>query len=157
MITERVGDLLAQADLTHIAHQANLYHAFGAGLARAIAETHPYAEAADARTPHGDPAKLGTYSAGVDPAAVGPIVINLYSQHRDDGAGNHTDYDALRAALTALEGELRGHPGARLGLPYYLGCGIAGGSWAKVYGVVEAVFARSPVDVVVVRLPETLN
>lgn len=159
MITERVGDLLTEPDLTHIAHQANLFHTFGAGLALQIARKYPYALAADKQTPYGDPAKLGTYSYGVS-GDDRPNVVNLYSQAvfaHDVRGGDVTDYVALRKALTALETYTRpASRVARLGVPYGLGCGLAGGSWPKVYGILEAVFGTSPVLVVVVRRPEDL-
>lgn len=150
MITERVGNLLEENDLTHIAHQANLYHSFGAGLAAAIRTRYPYALEADQQTPYGDAAKLGTYSRG-DGGCGDPTVVNLYAQR-----GEKTDYKALRAAVTSLEKDLRRHAGSalRLGIPYRLGCGLGGGSWPKVYGILEAVFGKSPVDVVIVKLPE---
>jgi hypothetical protein len=43
MITYRIGNLLEEPDLTHIAHQCNLYHNFGAGLAAQIAKKWPRA------------------------------------------------------------------------------------------------------------------
>lgn len=153
MITERIGDLLTEAGLTHVAHQANLYHTFGAGLAAQIAVTWPHAHRADKRTAYGDEAKLGTYSVGDGR----PVVVNLYSQRGERVDGVQTDYGALRRALVALEDELRTPAWRvmpRLGVPYRLGCGLAGGSWPKVYGILEAVFGKSPVAVVVVRRPE---
>lgn len=153
MITERIGDLLTARDLTHVAHQANLYHTFGAGLAAQISVTWAHAIRADKRTAYGDEAKLGTYSLSDGR----PVVVNLYSQRGDRVDGAQTDYAALRRALTTLEEELNverafGEP-VLLGVPYRLGCGLAGGSWPKVYGVLAAVFGPSPVSLVVVKLP----
>ena len=151
MITERIGDLLTEPDLTHIAHQANLFHCFGAGLALQIARLFPYAEEADLRTPFGDDRKLGTYSVGVS-GDDRPNVVNLYTQ---DGFGpGSTDLAAMREALENLHDFLLlGDRIACLGLPYRLGCGLAGGSWPKVYGVIEAVFGSSTMGVVIVKLP----
>lgn len=153
MITERVGDLLTEADLTHVAHQANLYHTFGAGLARQISLQYPYAEVADRRSAYGAQVKLGTFSVG---EGDGPTVLNLYSQRgSEDGYSEClTDYEALRVVLTAVRAYLRDVPGARLGVPYRLGCGLAGGSWPRVYGLLETIFGDAKVDVVVVRRPE---
>ncbi len=150
MITERSGDLLEQLDLTHIAHQANLYHTFGAGLAAAIGELWPHAAAVDCLTPYGNDSKLGTYSLADEQS---PAVVNLYSQ-RGWRPGPLTDYVALETALRALERSLRDRAGARVGLPYKLGCGIAGGDWTRVREVIDAVFAKSPVEVVICTRPE---
>ena len=149
MIRERTGDLLTEKDLTHIAHQANLYHTFGAGLALQIARKFPYAENADKKTKHGFLGKLGCFSVG---SGDGPTVLNLYTQ---EGMGTH--YHAMRCAMDGVEDFLRsGAPKVRLGIPYRLGCGLAGGSWPRVYGIIEAVFGKSSVEVVIVRLPEDL-
>lgn len=152
MITLRVGDLLQQPDLTHIAHQANLYHTFGAGLAAEIGRLWPHAAEADCRTPYGAEAKLGTYSL----ADGAPAVVNLYSQSAWR-PGPLTDYVALETALRALERSLRDRAGVRVGLPHRLGCGIAGGDWARVREVIDAVFEASPVEVVICARPEDLR
>lgn len=152
MITEREGDLLQQPDLTHVAHQANLYHTFGAGLAAEIDKLWPHAAEADCRTPYGSEAKLGTYSL----ADGAPAVVNLYSQ-RPWRPGPLTDYAALETALRALERSLRDRAGARVGLPHRLGCGIAGGDWARVREVIDVVFEASPVEVVICARPEDLR
>lgn len=153
MISARVGDLLAQDDITHIAHQVNLYHTFGAGLAAQIARRFPYAEIADNDTDFANNAKIGTFSIG---RGVGLTVINLYTQRSpEDGyAECLTDYNSMRVALRGVEEYLRdGKDTVRLGLPHGLGCGLAGGSWPKVYGIIKEFFAESPVDVVIVKLP----
>lgn len=149
MITERIGDLLDQKDLTHIAHQANLGHTFGAGLALQIGRRFPYATDADRGTPLNDRRKLGTYSIGVSPDGDGPNIVNLYSQD-----GWSTDYSALHEALTNLEEFLRPSDRvAALGLPRGLGCGIANGSWERVRRIIDSVFAESSVRVVICELP----
>ena len=156
MISEREGDLLDQTDLEFIAHQANLRHTFGAGIAIQIARRYPYSMAADAATEYDDKKKLGTYSICVSPDGKGPNVVNLYSQN-GMGPGS-TDYAALRLALTRLEDFMRPSARvARLGLPYRLGCGLAGGSWPKVYGIIHDVFDKSPVDVVIVTRPQDVE
>lgn len=154
MIEERTGDLLLQKDLTHIAHQANLYHNFGAGLAAAIAAKFPSAPYVDRKTPLGDEGKLGTYSVGL--GAGHPAIINLYTQR-----GMHaTDYDAMRRALMALEMNLRMvfryNIHLKLGLPYRLGCGIADGDWREVSEIIHHVFSGSPIEVVICARPEDL-
>lgn len=155
MITERTGDLLAQTDLTHIAHQANLYRVMGAGIAAKIAAKFPSAEYADNETGHGDYNKLGTFSVGLGLGH--PAIINLYSQRGIGGNFCQTDYNALKAALTTLEAALRMvlryEPNVKLGLPHGLGCGLAGGDWELVRGIIESVFEESPVAVVIVQLP----
>lgn len=148
MITHRTGNLLEQPDLTHIAHQCNLYHTFGAGLAKQIAEKFPRALMADKATKYGDSAKLGTYSYSFGV----PDIINLYCQV---GFGPEaTDYKAMQKAMEDLESllKLQKIP-SKLGLPFYLGCGLAGGNWDTVLEIIRKVFKASPIECVIVRLP----
>lgn len=152
MIEHREGDLLEQADVTHIAHQANLWHAFGSGLALAIKKKFPKAYEADLQTGKGDPAKLGSWSVALLPG--GRHVVNLYAQVGISGKHRTTSYDAMDKGLRELEAALAGFsPVARLGIPYGMGCGLAGGSWKVVGAIVEDAFAKSPLEVVVCRLP----
>ncbi len=163
MITERVGDLLEQKDLTHIAHQCNLFHCFGGGLAAQIKKKYPRAAKVDKmRTAYGDANKLGTYTVA-EPQSGVSFIINLYTQGPvsedfDDRNEVLTDYRAMRKALKTLEKGLRLYQDKEvlLGLPWGLGCGIAGGSWPKVYGIIEDVFGKSPVEVVICRRAEDL-
>lgn len=148
MITQRAGDLLEQSDLTHIAHQANLCHTFGAGLAAAIAKKFPSAPYADKKTEYGDESKLGEYTIGLGLGH--PAIVNIYSQ-RGFGAGS-TDYQAMERALRTLEANLRmvhRYKAVKLGLPFKLGCGLAGGDWSRVHRIIEDVFINSPIEVVI--------
>lgn len=156
MITEREGSIFEQDDLTHIAHQANLYHTFGAGIAAEIKRRYPYAFQADKATNCGDEEKLGTFSAGMPPTGGGPapVVVNLYSQ-RGLGARVSTDYVAMRRAMYLLRDwlELLKRP-VVLGLPHGIGCGLARGDWKRVAPIIGDVWGnRTNIRTVVCRLP----
>jgi len=62
----------------------------------------------------------------------------------------------METALRALERSLRDSSGSRVGLPYKLGCGIAGGEWERVRAIIDAVFAKSPVEAVICTRLEDL-
>lgn len=153
MIEHRTGDLLIQPDLTHLVHQANLYHTFGAGIALAIKKKYPEAYRADCLTTKGDKSKLGSWSVG-KPAS-GPYVLNLYSQVGIGSKDRQTSYDALDTGLRSIELALRStDEEVVLGMPHCLGCGLANGRWPVVQAIVSDVFRGSPVRVVICRLPE---
>lgn len=146
MISHRNGDLLEQTDLTHIAHQSNLCHVMGAGIAKAIADKWPRALEADKATAKGDKRKLGTFSFSTGK----PVIINLYSQNQF-GSGS-TDYFAMKTALESLKERISPIPGAKLGLPYGMGCGLAGGNWSTVSKIIEDVFGQADFECVIVKL-----
>ncbi len=170
MIEERRGDIFEQADLTHIAHQVNLFHTFGSGIAKEIKERFPYAYEADCATRHGDRQKLGLYKMayhkddiwnwvpGFKPVTTKfPVIINVYSQDGIGGQDRQTNYAAMGAALLQLERELQAMASmgnaSKLGIPHNIGCGLANGEWTVVRPIIESAFAKSPITVVVCRKP----
>lgn len=62
-----------------------------------------------------------------------------------------TDYDALRSCLQSLKdtvthsNETKNH--TSIAIPYGIGCGLAGGDWAIVEGMIEEVLGGCEVTV----------
>lgn len=165
MIEHRVGDLLSEPDINVIAHQANLFHTFGGGIARVIKDKFPKAYEADCATVlgiAGEPyhtknlAKLGTYSsAKVDDQRT---IVNCYSQTGMGATDRNTSYNDILIIFKTLEEKVRTwndkNPSNQkvIGVPYKYGCGLAGGSWRIVLAIFEEVFKNSSVKLVIVRL-----
>lgn len=149
-ITHRSGNLLEQPDIDVIVHQANLYHTFGAGIAKAIKEKFPRAYEADLMTRKGTTTKLGNFSIGItDPTK--PVVVNLYSQR----GMSLTSYDAMAEGLGRLALILSNLPSVkRVGFPYGMGCGLADGNWEIVKTIIEQAFKDTDFEIVIVKLPE---
>lgn len=161
MITEVVGNLLETDKCQVIVHQANLFHTFGAGIARAIGEKFPEAFEADKKTKHGDTGKLGTFSVAKITDSKGTsikYIINLYSQSGLGGKDRQTTYDAMVNGLTLLRERLtsRGLT-MTVGIPFQLGCGLANGDWTIVRAIIESVFGKSTVPVIIYTLPELVK
>lgn len=147
-IEYRVGNLLEQSDLTHLAHQANLFHTFGSGIAKAIKDKYPRAFEADLLTARGNKYKLGSWSVSKGT----PTIFNLYSQIGIGSDDRKTSYDQLDIVLRALEAHLRKEDDVMLGLPHFLGCGLANGDWKIVNAMIESIYQGSSVKVVICRL-----
>lgn len=158
MITEIVGNLLETDKCQVIVHQANLFHTFGAGIARAIRDKFPEAFAADEATSHGETSKLGTYSVGkiTNPRGTSiKFIVNLYSQNGIGGQDRQTSYDAMVVGLTKLRDRLEARRDTlTLGIPFQLGCGLANGNWTIVRAIIESIFATSRIPVIIYTLPE---
>jgi len=158
MITHIVGNLLDTDKCNVIVHQANLFHTFGGGIAKAIREKFPEAYAADKQTPHGDKAKLGTFSIGRISDKKGTsieYIINMYSQDGIGGRDRNTRYDNMVDALNKLKNQLEAKPKRfTLGIPFQLGCGLASGSWLIVSAIIYDIFGQSNVPVYIYYLPE---
>lgn len=130
------GDLL-KADVDIIGHQVNCRGVMGAGIALQLRQKYSglydhYKEYL-ATTPR----PLGTISLYHEQGK--PSVANIYGQ---DGYGRdkrYTDYDALESALWELAYIADVH-GMTVGLPYGIGCGLAGGDWEIVYEIIQDIF-----------------
>lgn len=132
------GDLL-RSDCNVIIHQANCFATMGAGIAKQIKSRYPKAYDADKMysVPVGSRERLGGYSL----ATVGDkVIVNMYSQYHY-GRGKQTDYGAMKKALTNILIDVthRGMSDIKIGMPYGIGCGLAGGDWKIVENIIREV------------------
>lgn len=157
------GDLL-EGGFDAIVHQANCFRRMRSGVAKAITDMYPEVRTVDTDFPteEGEP-RLGHCSlAFVEHSITGkPLVVgNLYGQlyygHGYDRV--YTVYDKLKSALIQFVGSLKTvYPDKekmKIGIPYGMGCGLAGGDWQIVYGIIEEVALANPdIGFIVVQLP----
>lgn len=148
MITKTIkGNLLDAFDRGYvdvIAHQCNCFCNMGSGIAPQIAKRYPNVSKADQKTREGDASKLGTFTkAWVNHGHSKGIVYNLYGQFRYGGQRMQTNYDALAAALKAMQNDLikLGKADCIVGLPL-IGCGLGGGDWEVVSEIINEVFTN---------------
>lgn len=132
MIIEIEGDLL-ESDCNVIGHCCNCFHTMGAGIALQIKKKFPLAYDVDAKTPYGDREKMGTNSQIF---CNGKFVVNMYAQYQY-GYGNHFHLPSFKLCLERMLNDF----GAvnKIGLPYMIGCGLAGGNWEETKKVIEEV------------------
>ena len=133
----KIGDLL-KSDAPAIIHQCNCFHTMGGGIAAQLAHKYPEVYEADLKTPYGEREKLGDFSFAEIKDSKLKYVINLYSQF-DYGYGRHTNYEALEKGLDKALGFLYDNEINRVGLPYLIGCGLAGGNEKTVLEILEKV------------------
>lgn len=165
MITEVTGDIFNNLELDAIAHQCNCFHTMGGGIARIIAQKYPLALEADKRTAYGSKDKLGDVSTALVQHELDNskniVIFNCYSQY-NFGGGVQTHYDSVRKVFNFIKtiGEqtlfLVGSVGPlTLGIPYGYGCGLAGGDWTIVRGIIDEVFGDSKnINVQICKLPD---
>lgn len=131
-----------------ILHSVNCKGVMGAGLAKQIREKYPNVYSTyckhchDAKEP-----LLGSWLAVK--ANDGKWIINLFGQ---DGFGRdkrYTDYDALKKSMYGAKAALGDVP---IAIPYKLGCGLGGGDWNIVYGIIEEVFGDNESDVLICEI-----
>lgn len=147
------GDALSFEKWDTVVHCANLYHTFGAGIARQIAAKYPWADKADKTTIQGDLEKLGTFSIGVSPEK-DKRIVNLYGQK---GIGNNghplkrnVRYDHLYDGFYLLF-ERAAKENWKVAIPYKVASDLAGGDWNIVESIIKSAWQHNPVETYIVK------
>jgi O-acetyl-ADP-ribose deacetylase (regulator of RNase III) len=145
------GNLIDKAlsgEFDVVCHGANCFGIMGAGVAKQFKEKLKAHRADSFTGVHGDIHRLGTISylhlaledgihtkkydtelsrLGFIPFSVKQVVVvNAYTQFN---LGANLDYEALTVCMRKINHEFRG---SHIGLPGWIGCGIAGGDKIKV-------------------------
>lgn len=131
-----------------IAHQVNCKGVMGAGLAKQIRSRYPDVYTSYKKVCNTQTDLLGKVQLVATPDC---RVANLFSQS-DYGTGKcYTNYEALATCLTKLRYRMEVLGLKELGLPYGLGCGLAGGNWKIVYEIIRDVFTPSEITVYICK------
>ena len=128
-IDYRYGDLL-QTDAKYIAHCVNAQGKMRSGVAKAIRFHYPKAYEVYMHYHELGQLKLGRV-IGAD--CGNKIILNIVGQDRYGYDGRlYLDYAALRKGI----GSINRNVSEPVAFPY-IGCGLAGGDWQLVSGIIE--------------------
>jgi len=137
------GDII-EAEEPLIIHQVNCQDVMGSGVARALYEKWPEVK----KSYHEFCSKIPIEDRlGSCDVAIGgdKYVINAFSQFTFGTSGQHTDYSAVRNCFL-LAKVLMHHVGIdTIAIPYNYGCGLGGGDWSVIEGLIEEIFGDSAV------------
>ena len=157
MIQEKKGDLM-KAKENVIAHQVNCKGVMGAGIAKLI--RHQFLTASQYKQYQEICKSFGEELLGkcylMRIAGNKRYVANLWGENEPTGIRQDTDYGALKNALKELELTVSQN-NLTVALPSYLGCGLAGGDWQVVYGMIQEVFCHSSVPVTIYYLEDSIK
>lgn len=164
MVEYKQGDLLTSGcDI--ICHQCNCMGVMGSGIAKQIRDKYAglYKNyevfVNDITNAYGREALLGRVY--YYPTANGPLVANMFSQfnylprnvvHTDYAAFRKCIRDVGRTAKSIPENYNIKLPDVRIGFPYKIGCGLAGGDWNIVKQILEDEFSSSEYKVEIWKL-----
>lgn len=155
MVREVRGDLLnSPCDI--ICHQVNCRGVMGAGLAKKIAEAYPLVLRVYRDKYNKGLARLGELDFIQTPDM--RIVCNMYAQDRYGRDRQYTDYEAFKDCLDGIVDFVRrceskyNRKIRKIGFPYNIGCGLAGGDWNIVRELIENRFATEDVEVEIYKL-----
>lgn len=81
-----------------------------------------------------------------------PIVVaNLFSQYGYGRTKQHTDYPAMRNSLSDLREWMTANNLWRASAPK-IGCGLGGGEWYIVEGIIRDIFEDTPLELTIYEL-----
>ena len=130
-----------------VCHQCNCRGVMGAGLALQVRNMHPgiYSLYRDkCRQIAAGIGGLGDVQFCSALSSSGYIVANIFGQDEYGRNRRYTDYDALRKAFTNIA---TGFPTYTIRIPYMMGCGLAGGDWEMVFGIIKETLVDAGVNV----------
>lgn len=155
MITNHNGDIL-QSGAPVIVHQVNCKGVMGAGLAKQVRILYPsvytrYQDFSVSRTP----AQLLGFSlwTSINKDSAPPFIVNCYAQNGFGRGKPQTDYGALESCFRDVKTICESsYKNCTIAIPDHIGCGLAGGDWQIVQGVINNVFESYLGDVQIWRL-----
>ena len=144
------GDLL-KSNLPLIAHQTNCLGVMGAGIAKSIKNKWNivYTQYVNfCKNLEYSKKLLGKCQICTTGWFPTKYVANLFGEYSFTESvapyeNRHTDYNALKKALLKLKAFCEDEEVIEVGIPYKLGCGLAGGDWdGVVYPMLRELFAN---------------
>lgn len=150
MIKNVIGDILTPNKENKgiiVCHQVNCRGVMGAGLALQVKTMYP-----DVYDTYRDKCRqiavgiggLGDVQFCSVIAEAGYIIANVFGQYRYGRGKRYTEYDALRKAFGKIA---MSFPTYTIRIPYRMGCGLAGGDWKVIYGIIEETLVAAGLDV----------
>ena len=131
------GDLV-NSNIDVIIHQTNCFKTMGAGIAKQIKEVYPevYVNDVEYQTKNGAKKIFGTIIC--TRLHDNRICINMYSQYRYGKEQRQTDYEKFALCLAKVASGMKKMPKElKIGFPYGIGCGNAGGDWKIIEDLIR--------------------
>lgn len=152
MLRYEVGDIV-QGNYPVFCHQVNCKGKMGVGLARQIRDKYPFVYLDYKELCQKGEPLLGHILISHEPGANGRMCVSMFAQ---DGYGRdkrYTDYAAFKQCLHALKEVMNGYSSEyTIAFPYGIGCGLAGGDWYIILGMLTGFSELVKQDVVIVSL-----
>ena len=150
----RWGDLL-EANVDIIAHQVNCKGVMGAGLARQIREKYPevyerYKDLCNRPEYRGGNSELllgKCQIIEVHQASKPKFVLNLFAQNDYGRQGVYTNYKAFASCMVLINNFCKTFDHRlTVGMPYGIGCGLAGGDLLKTLFIISQTITDADVE-----------
>lgn len=139
------GNLFNSNEINYIFHQCNCFKAMKSGFAKSLVELYPEAKIADDNSSNIPKNKLGSFSFAPINSISKPNlkgVYNIYGQFNFGTDKIQTDYNALNSGLLASVKSIKQN--SIIGIPYLIGCGLAGGNCQTVLNILQNIENNNP-------------
>lgn len=157
MIKYKTGDILL-ADEDIICHQVNCQGVMGHGLALQIKNKFPMVFEAyyDLCSDY----EVKDFFGKIQCVEYenGKYVANIFAQNFYGTDKQYTDYQALETALVSLFNavtNLDKYKYKTIAMPFNMGCGLGGGDWTMVEGMIEQLSSSFNCDVTIYKLDKS--
>ena len=151
MLIKQKGDLV-NGNYTIFCHQVNCKGRMGSGIAAQIKNKYPEVFNEYKFHCNAGLAELGTnlYVHTHD----GRVCVNMFAQDNYGRDGKrYTDYTAFKNCLNSLAEFVHSHHiKVPVAFPYLIGCGLGGGDWYIIQGMIKDFSEKVDVDVYIVSL-----
>ena len=154
MVTFFEGDIFdGKCDV--LCHQVNCQGVMGSGIAKEIRQAFPEVYEKFREAYQQNKNKLGNIDIIPNcDSDGGRTIVNMYAQDNYLPRGiRHTDYEAFETCLRKIKQAFYNERhNITIGFPYKIGCGLGGGDWDIVLGLIKKVFNDTPVLPSVVKI-----
>lgn len=150
MIKEHNGDIL-KAPVKLIVHQANCQNTMQSGIAKYLRSIYPEIYEVDTEASYNDENKLGNVSF-TETNDGKFLIVNLYGQHLYGTDSRKTNYEAYYVGLEKVRIIAEEFGNLTIGIPYLMGCCLAGGSWLICEAMIKEVFKDYKGDVLICKI-----
>jgi O-acetyl-ADP-ribose deacetylase (regulator of RNase III) len=139
------GDVLESTE-RYVAHQCNCVSKEAIGLAQQIFEKYPYANTYSRRTGPRDHSKPGTVDVMIDDDRKERFVINMYAQRYPGAPKGDYDSEEKRKGWfrQCLEEMSKIEDMDAVAFPFFIGAGLAQGSWKEYKELIDQFAKENP-------------
>lgn len=130
--------------INFMAHCCNMQNVMNAGIAKQIRNAFPQAYTADTQWYKGN-SPLMFKHVSIAHIKEGQYIANVYGQEFYGTKRKQLNEEYLRSGLTELSSFIEDDD--IIGLPYGIGCGLAGGNWDDVYKIIQEVLVNHNVKI----------
>lgn len=149
MIYEVKGDIVKDKVYDIFCHQVNCQGVMGSGLAKQIRYAYPEVFNCYKNKCTNDKNLLGTIQHVL--TSDYRICINMFAQDQYGRDKQYTDYTAFKKCLDEIAQKIMPLSTVdKIAFPYMIGCGLAGGDWVIVRGMLQDFADKVKKDVYIV-------